>query len=154
MSPTGWLVRALHFDCLTERVRFLQESQKRTRITWAFLASWKARRMRNTWSVAGESDRADVNFLLAQWFLNYNLGQGWAVNFLLGYCANSDHPEGGPESQVRFQVNFMFPQKRERESRGQTHWRRLSSLRGRGPADCVGGGGSARRIALTVSPRS
>jgi hypothetical protein len=24
---------------------------------------------------------------------------------------NTDHPEGGAESQIRFQVNFMFPEK-------------------------------------------
>ena len=103
----------------------------------------------NVWSVAGDSDRADVNFFLAQWFVNYNLGKGWAVgtapivtanweaesgnqwtvpwglqvskvtrfggqpvNLLLGYYTNSDHPDGGAESQVRFQVNFMFPQKK------------------------------------------
>ena len=33
----------------------------------------------NIWSVAGNDDREDVNFLLAQWFVNYNFGHGWAV---------------------------------------------------------------------------
>jgi hypothetical protein len=33
----------------------------------------------NIWSVAGDSDRDDVNFFFAQWFLNYNLGHGWAL---------------------------------------------------------------------------
>ncbi|MGB5399049.1 MAG: neuromedin U [Thermoanaerobaculia bacterium] len=33
------------------------------------------------------------------------------VNLLLGYYYNSDHPEGAAESQVRVQVNFMFPPK-------------------------------------------
>ena len=33
----------------------------------------------NVWSVAGKSDREDVNFFFAQWFLNYNIGNGWAV---------------------------------------------------------------------------
>ena len=102
----------------------------------------------NSWSVAGDSDRADVNFFYAQYFLNYNFGGGWAVgtapiitanweaesgnqwtvpwglqvskitrfgsqpvNLLLGYYYNSTHPEGAAESQVRFQINFMFPQK-------------------------------------------
>jgi len=102
----------------------------------------------NVWSVAGNSDRDDVNFFFAQWFVNYNLGSGWAVgtapiitgnleaesgnqwtipwglqvskvtnfgsqpvNLLVGYYTNSDHPDGGAESQVRLQVNFMFPQK-------------------------------------------
>ncbi|MGB5891270.1 MAG: neuromedin U [Thermoanaerobaculia bacterium] len=102
----------------------------------------------NVWSVAGDSDRDNVNFFFGQYFVNYNLGKGWAVgtapivtanweaesgnqwtvpwglqaskvthfgsqpvNLLLGYYENTDHPEGGAESQVRFQVNFMFPQK-------------------------------------------
>lgn len=103
----------------------------------------------NVWSVAGESNRGDVNFFFAQWFLNYNFGRGlalgtvpiitcdWeadygdgdqctvplglqiskvthfgeqAVNLLLGYYENVMHPEGAADSQVRIQVNFMFPQ--------------------------------------------
>ena len=31
----------------------------------------------NTWSFAGDSDREDVNLLVAQYFINYNLPQGW-----------------------------------------------------------------------------
>ncbi len=31
------------------------------------------------------------------------------VNVLVGYYVNSEHPTNGPESQVRFQVNFLFP---------------------------------------------
>jgi hypothetical protein len=102
----------------------------------------------NIWSVAGDSDRNDVNFLFAQWFLNYNLGSGWAVgsapiitgdweaesdnrwtipwglqvskvthfggqpvNLILGYYYNAEPQDGGPEEQIRFQINFMFPQK-------------------------------------------
>jgi hypothetical protein len=33
----------------------------------------------NLWSVAGPSDRADVNLLTLQYFLNYNLPNGWSV---------------------------------------------------------------------------
>lgn len=33
------------------------------------------------------------------------------VNLLLGYYENSEHPEGAADSQVRIQVNFMFPTK-------------------------------------------
>ena len=33
----------------------------------------------NIWSFAGESDRADVNLLTLQYFVNYNMGNGWAV---------------------------------------------------------------------------
>ena len=102
----------------------------------------------NVWSVAGNSERQDVNFFFAQWFVNYNFGKGLAlgtapiitcdweresgdqctiplglqiskvthfgaqpVNLLLGYYDNVQHPDGGAESQVRIQVNFMFPQK-------------------------------------------
>jgi hypothetical protein len=102
----------------------------------------------NVWSVAGDSDRDDVNSFLLQYFLNYNFGGGWAlgtapiltanwenesgnqwtipwglqvskitrfgsqpVNLLLGYYTNSEHPDGAAESQVRIQVNFMFPTK-------------------------------------------
>jgi len=31
------------------------------------------------WSVAGESDRADVNLFTMQYFINYNLGKGWTL---------------------------------------------------------------------------
>ena len=107
--------------------------------TMGFVAS-------NTWSIAGEDDRDDVNFFFAQWFVNYNLGNGWAVgtapvvtanweaesdqqwtipwglqvskvmkfgnqpvNLLLGYYKNSEHPDNGAESQVRFQLNMLYP---------------------------------------------
>jgi len=100
----------------------------------------------NVWSIAVDSDRADVNFLTVQPFINYNLGGGWAVgsaplatanweadsdntwtiplgaqiskitkiasqpvNLLLGYYDNAEHPDGGAESSVRFQLNFLFP---------------------------------------------
>ena len=33
--------------------------------------------MSNVWSFAGDSDRADVNFFLAQYFVNYNMDHGW-----------------------------------------------------------------------------
>jgi len=31
------------------------------------------------------------------------------VNLLLGYYKNSEHPDGGADSQVRFQINFLYP---------------------------------------------
>jgi len=102
----------------------------------------------NVWSIAGTSDREDVNFFFAQWFLNFNFGKGWAigtapiytanwkadsgnrwtipwgiqiskvthfgsrpVNLLLGYYENSEYPEGAADSQVRFQLNRLFPLK-------------------------------------------
>jgi hypothetical protein len=33
----------------------------------------------NAWSVAGDDDRGDVNFFYAQYFINYNIGSGWAL---------------------------------------------------------------------------
>ena len=33
----------------------------------------------NVWSIAGDSDREDVNSFLLQYFVNYNFGKGWAV---------------------------------------------------------------------------
>jgi len=33
------------------------------------------------------------------------------VSLLLGYYENSDHPVNGPEGQIRFQINFLFPSK-------------------------------------------
>lgn len=100
----------------------------------------------NLWSIGGDSDRSSYNFMTLQYFVNYNMGSGWAVgtapvitanwkadsserwtvpwglqvskvtkiaaqpvNLLLGYYSNSEHPTNGVESQVRFQVNFMFP---------------------------------------------
>lgn len=34
----------------------------------------------NVWSVAGPSDRADVNQMVLQYFINYNLKKGWFVS--------------------------------------------------------------------------
>jgi hypothetical protein len=100
----------------------------------------------NTWSVAGDDDRDNVNFFFAQWFVNYNLGSGWALgtapiitgdwtapsdnawvvpfglqiskiemlgkrpaNLLIGYYSNVVHPDGAADSQVRLQVNLLYP---------------------------------------------
>jgi hypothetical protein len=101
----------------------------------------------NVWSIGGDSDRDNVNFFFAQWFLNFNFGKGWVlgsapiltanweadpgnkwvipwglqisklshvgstpINVIIGYYKNSEHPEGGADNQVRFQLNFLFPQ--------------------------------------------
>ena len=119
-----------------------------TGVLFAALGKWTLGAVAsNVWSVAGSADRDDVNLFFAQWFLNYNIGAGWAigtapvvtanwkaesgnqwtvpwglqiskvthfgsrpVSLMLGYYDNSTHPEGGPDSQVRFQLNFLFPQ--------------------------------------------
>jgi hypothetical protein len=120
-----------------------------TGVLFASLGKWTMGAVAsNVWSVAGSDDREDVSFFFAQWFLNFNIGNGWAVgsapiltanwkaesgnqwtipwglqvskvtrfggrpvNLLLGYYKNSTHPEGGADSQVRFQLNLLFPQK-------------------------------------------
>jgi hypothetical protein len=120
-----------------------------TGVLFASLGKWTLGAVAsNSWSVAGSADRDDVNFFFAQWFVNYNIGKGWAigtapvvtanwkaesgnkwtvpwglqvskvthfgsqpVSLLLGYYRNSKHPEGGADSQVRFQLNLLFPQK-------------------------------------------
>ena len=101
----------------------------------------------NVWSFAGDDEREDVNRFFMQWFVNYNLGKGWAlgtapivtadwkadsgnrwtipwglqvskvtslgrqpVNLLFGYYTNSEHPDGGADGQVRFQINLIYPQ--------------------------------------------
>ena len=42
----------------------------------------------NIWSVAGDSDREDVNLFTLQYFLNYNIGNGWAVGTVPTISAN------------------------------------------------------------------
>jgi len=48
----------------------------------------------NVWSIAGDSDRSDVNFLFFQYFVNYNLGSGWAVGTVPIVTCNWDAPSG------------------------------------------------------------
>jgi hypothetical protein len=38
--------------------------------------------MNNIWSFAGDSDRGEVNQMLVQPFVNYNLGRGLAVSIV------------------------------------------------------------------------
>ena len=42
----------------------------------------------NIWSVAGPSDRADVNQMSLQYFLNYNLQKGWSLSMSPTITAN------------------------------------------------------------------
>ncbi len=112
----------------------------------------------NQWSVGGWGDRA-VNLMLLQWFLNYNLPDGWyfttspivtanwkaekdgdvwtvplgggfgkvfrlgqilplegqpiaklPVNVQLAAYGNVARPEFGPKWQLRFQIQFLFPE--------------------------------------------
>ena len=100
----------------------------------------------NIWSFAGDSDRDDVNFLTLQYFINYNLPNGWylvsapintadwetdsgdrwtvplgggggkvfhigklPINVQTQAFYNVEHPQFGPEWQLRFQFQFLFP---------------------------------------------
>jgi hypothetical protein len=113
--------------------------------------------MNNQWSVGGWGDRA-VNAMLLQWFVNYNLPDGWylttspivtanwkadkggdvwtvplgggfgklfrlgqilplegspmaklPINAQIGAYGNVAKPEFGPDWQLRFQMQFLFP---------------------------------------------
>jgi hypothetical protein len=46
----------------------------------------------NVWSVAGPSNRADVNQMLLQYFINYNLKKGWYVGTMPIITANWETP--------------------------------------------------------------
>ncbi len=48
----------------------------------------------NTWSFAGDDERGDVNFLFSQYFINYNLGQGWYLTTAPIITANWEAEEG------------------------------------------------------------
>ncbi len=48
----------------------------------------------NTWSVAGEDNRADTNVFFAQYFVNYNVGGGWAVGTAPVITANWEAESG------------------------------------------------------------
>jgi len=60
-------------------------------------ANWKAE-SGNKWTIPWGLQISKVTKVASQ-----------PVNLLLGYYANSEHPEGSPDKQVRFQINFMFP---------------------------------------------
>ena len=47
----------------------------------------------NVWSFAGQSDRATVNQFLAQYFINYNLSQGWYLTSAPIITANWAAPQ-------------------------------------------------------------
>lgn len=48
----------------------------------------------NVWSFAGQSRRPDVNQMLFNWFVNYNLPKGWYVGTLPIVTANWNAPSG------------------------------------------------------------
>jgi hypothetical protein len=49
----------------------------------------------NVWSVAGHSDLPDVNQVLLQYFINYNLIQGWFLTWQPTLTANWETSNGG-----------------------------------------------------------
>jgi hypothetical protein len=48
----------------------------------------------NVWSIAGDSNAADVNSFLFQYFLNYNLGNGWYLSSTPVITANWEAASG------------------------------------------------------------
>jgi len=48
----------------------------------------------NVWSFAGDSNAADVNKFLFQYFLNYNLGDGWYLTSTPVITANWEATSG------------------------------------------------------------
>ena len=48
----------------------------------------------NLWSVGGTEDRADVNQLLFQYFVNFNFGKGWTVGTAPSITADWEAPAG------------------------------------------------------------
>ncbi len=50
--------------------------------------------VQNTWSVAGDEDRGDVNFLFSQIFVTKNLSNGWYVNTAPVITANWEAASG------------------------------------------------------------
>lgn len=49
----------------------------------------------NVWSVAGHKDKADVNQMLFQYFINYNLPQGWFLTWQPTLTANWEQKDTG-----------------------------------------------------------
>jgi hypothetical protein len=48
----------------------------------------------NTWSFAGDEDRADVNFFFSQYFVNYNIKNGWYLTSAPIITANWEAESG------------------------------------------------------------
>jgi len=49
----------------------------------------------NVWSFAGQSARPDVNQMLFQYFINYNLNHGWYITWQPTLTANWEATNGG-----------------------------------------------------------
>jgi len=49
----------------------------------------------NVWSFAGQSSRPDVNQMLFQYFINYNLNKGWYITWQPTLTANWEADNGG-----------------------------------------------------------
>jgi hypothetical protein len=50
--------------------------------------------VQNTWSFAGDDERNDVSFFFTQYFINFNLGQGWYLTTAPIITANWEADEG------------------------------------------------------------
>jgi hypothetical protein len=51
--------------------------------------------LNNVWSFAGQSNRPDVNQMLFQYFINYNLNKGWYITWQPTLTANWQATNGG-----------------------------------------------------------
>ena len=56
---------------------------------WTFGGLWN-----NAWSFAGHHDRADVNQMVFQYFINYNLSKGYFLTWQPTITANWKAPDG------------------------------------------------------------
>ena len=66
----------------------------------------------NIWSIAaasGSSDREDVNFFFAQWFVNYNFGKGLALGTAPIVSCNWEYETmGDDDDQCTFPVGLQI----------------------------------------------
>ncbi|WP_392351761.1 neuromedin U [Parasynechococcus sp.] len=62
----------------------------------------------NMWSFAGDDDRADVNKMLIQPFINYNLPKGWYVSFSPIITADWENEDNGWTVPVGAGVGRVF----------------------------------------------
>jgi len=60
----------------------------------------------NTWSVAGQGDRADVNAFLFQYFVNYNFEKGWYLTSSPAITANWNAANSDDRWTVPFGLGF------------------------------------------------
>jgi hypothetical protein len=93
------------------------------------------------WSVDGANDRADVNQMFLQPFLNYNLGEGLAVGAQIEASANWDADDDMWTSHLIFSISKVT----------RLGKRPVSFLAGAGPTIASPSGGSEWRVRFAVT---